>query len=98
MSNYFPTGVRSPIMRIRGMSGLGAVDWSTCASTRPDPDDPTHFVDCLDANGAVIDSKPTPATSAAASATIFGYDSTLVIGIGAAVALLLLLKGKKGRR
>ena len=97
MTNYFPTGVRSPLMRIRGMSGLGAVDWSTCASLRPDPDDPQHFQDCLDSTGKVIDSRQfTPA--AAPANTIFGYDSTLVIGVGAAVALFALLATrKKGR-
>lgn len=49
------------LMRFGGLGGLGrlgAVDWSTmCVSTQPDPDDPSHFVDCLDANGNVIDSR-----------------------------------------
>ena len=94
----YPGVVRGPLQRIRGMSGLGAVDWSTCASTRPDPDDPTHFQDCLDANGNVIDSRQFTPPAAAPANTIFGYDSTLVIGVGAAVALVALLATrKKGR-
>lgn len=99
MSNYYPTGVRSPLMHRRHLSGLGAtVDWSTCASTRPDPDDPQHFQDCLDANGNVIDSRQYTPSAAAPANTIFGYDSTLVIGVGAAVALIALLATrKKGR-
>lgn len=93
MSNYYPTGVRSPIMQIRGMSGLGDVDWSTCARTAPSIDNPA-VTECIDANGNVLATKPT-AQVAAAGSTIFGYSSTLVIGIGAGLALLLLLKGKK---
>lgn len=81
----------------RGIAGFGDVDWSTCASTRPDPDDPTHFVDCLDATGAVIDSKPTPTTAggvtASPSGTLFGYDQNTVLAAAAAgIALFILFK------
>lgn len=92
MSNYYPTGVRSPLMRIRGMAGLGDVDWSTCARTAPSIDN-AAVTECIDAAGNVLATRP---TSAMPSSTIFGYDSTLVIGVGAAVALILLLK--KGKR
>lgn len=93
MSNYYPTGVRSPLMHIRGMSGLGdAFAGLTCARTAPSVDNPA-VTECIDANGNVLATQPTAAV--ASGNTIFGFDSTLVIGIGAAVALILLLK-KKG--
>lgn len=94
MSNYYPTGVRSPLMHIRGMSGLGdAFAGLTCARTAPSVDNPA-VTECIDANGNVLATQPTAAAVASGN-TIFGFDSTLVIGIGAAVALILLLK-KKG--
>jgi len=111
-TNYFPTGIRPAIRQIPGMHGypgvvrgalqrfpaMGdvALDWSTCARTAPQTDNPA-ITECIDAAGNVIGTRPT-STVAAPASTIFGYDSTLVIGVGAAVALVALLATrKKGR-
>jgi len=95
MSNYYPTGVRSPLMRIRGMAGLGdSFPGLTCARTAPQADNPA-VTECIDANGNVLGTAPTAQVAAASSNTIFGYDSTTVIAVGAMVALFLLLKKGK---
>lgn len=82
------------------LSGMGAtVDWSTCASTRPDPDDPQHFQDCLDANGNVIDSRQfTNPPGSTSDGTILGLTQNQLLLGGVAVAAFILFGKKKGRR
>ena len=100
--SYTPRGVRSTLMHRAGI-GFGAFgDTTPCARTAPSADGLS--MECIDANNNVVSSTPiTPtqaaaAASAAAGTTIFGLTPTsLALGVGGGLLLIMMLNKKKGR-